>query len=136
VPELRPQPARQFQQDEMPHHVGLHVDIGVDLRVADPRLRRQVDDPVEIAMALGQPQHGLAVGDVALDEGESGRLAQRLDPRELEDRVVIVAEIVDADDRLASRQQGAGDVRADEPGDTCDENGSHGAGRLQHFIRR
>ena len=78
-------------------------------------------------MPVGQRQHGLAVGDVGLEEGETLVLAQRLQPGELQDRVVIVAEIVDADHRLAARQQGARDVAADEAGGAGDEDG-HGKG--------
>ena len=78
-------------------------------------------------MPVGQRQHRLAVGDVGLEEGEGLVVAQRLQPGELQDRVVVVAEIVDADHRLAARQQGARDVRSDEPGGTGDEDG-HGKG--------
>ena len=69
--------------------------------MAHAGLGRQVDDAVEVGMPVGQRQHRLAVGDVGLEEGEALVLAQRLQPGELQDRVVVVAEIVDADDRLA-----------------------------------
>ena len=86
----------------------------------------QMDDAVDVAMPVGQRQHGLAVGNVGLEEGEALVLAQRLQPGELQDRVVVVAEIVDADDRLATRQQGAGDVAADETRGAGDEDGHNG----------
>jgi len=73
-------------------------------------------------LAVCQRQHRLAVGDVGFEEGESLVVAQRFQPGELQDRVVVVAEIVDPDHRLPARQQGARDVRSDEPGGTGDED--------------
>ena len=107
----------------MAHDVGLHVDVGVDQRMPDAGLGGQMDDAVDVAVLAGQRQHGLAVGDVELEEGEALVLAQRLQPGELQDRVVVFAEIVDADDRVAARQQGAGDVAADETRGAGDEDG-------------
>ena len=116
------QPPRHFQHHEMPHHVGLHVDVGVDLGMADTRLGGEVNDPVDVAGAVRQLQHRRPVGDVRLDEGEARRLAQRLQPGELQHGIVVVAEIVDSDDRLSPREQGSGDMGADETGDTCNED--------------
>ena len=121
------QPPGQLEHDEMAHDVGLDVDIGIDQRMAHAGLGREVHDAVEVAVLLGQRQHGVAVGNVGLEEGEALVLAQRLQPGELQDGVVIGAEIVDADHRLAARQQGTGDVAADEAGGTGDEDG-HGMG--------
>jgi len=85
----------------------------------------QVHDPVEAGILAGKRQHRLAVADVGLEKGETPLLAQRLQPRELEHGVVVVAEIVDAEDLFAPRQQRPRDVRADEAGGTGDKNG-HG----------
>ncbi len=90
--------------------------------MAHAGLGRQVDDAVEVAVPVGQRQHRVAVRDVGFEEGECLVLAQRFQPGELQDRVVVGAEIVDPDDRLAARQQGAGDVRSDEAGGTGDED--------------
>ena len=46
-------------------------------------------------------------------------------PGPLQRHIIIVAEIVDADHGLAACQQGAADMRADEPGSARDEDG-HG----------
>ena len=45
------------------------------------------------------------------------------EPRLLEGRVVIIVEIVDADDLLAAVEQRHGDGRSDEAGDAGDEQG-------------
>ena len=46
--------------------------------------------------------------------------------------IVVVAEIVDADDRFAPRQQGAGDVAADETRGAGDEDGHGGSAYWKH----
>ena len=122
-----PEPARQLEHHEMAHHVGLHVDIGIDHRMADAGLGRQVHDPVEVAVPAGQRQHCLAVGDVGFQKGKALILAQGFQAGELQDRVVVVAEIVDTHHSLAPGQQGPRDVRPDEAGDSGDEN-RHAAG--------
>ena len=114
---------RQLEHDQLAHHVGLHVDIGIDEGVPYPGLGRQMHDAVEAGMALGQLQHGVAVGNIGLEEGKTLVLTQRLQPGEFQHRIVVVAEIVDADDGLAAGQQGPRDVRSDEPGDAGDEDG-------------
>ena len=88
-------------------------------------LRGQMDDAIDVGMPLGQPENRFPVGDVGLEEDEALVLAQGLQARELQHRVVVVAEIVDAEDRFAPRQQCPRDVRTDEAGGTGDKNG-HG----------
>jgi len=113
--------------------------------MADARLGRQMDDAVQAGIAPGQGQHGVAVGNIGLEESEGPILAQRLQPSELQDRVVVVAEIVDAEDGLTPCQKGPRDVRSDEAGDAGDEDGHEelwlkyiaenlGSGRLQRFV--
>ena len=107
-------------------------------------LGREMDDAVKAGMPSGQRQHGVAVGNIGLEEGEGPILAQRLQPGKFQHRVVVVAEIVDADDRFATRQQGPCDVRSNEPGDAGNEDGHKGllkyvaknlgSGRLQRFV--
>ena len=60
------------------------------------RLGGQMHDAVDAAMTFGKRQHGIAVGDVSLDEAEAGGVLERLQPGELQDRIVVRAEVVDA----------------------------------------
>ena len=67
--------------------------------------------------------HDTAIGVEAGGAGQGDDLvAQRLQPGELQHGIVVVAEIVDSDDRLSPREQGSGDMGADETGDTCNED--------------
>jgi hypothetical protein len=105
-------PARLEQVAEA-HEVRLHVGAGIFERIPDARLRRHVDDAVE---ALGGEQCAQyrAVGDVDLREAELRMRLELAEPRALERRVVVVVEVVDADHLVTARQQGRGDVHADE----------------------
>ena len=69
------------------------------------------------------------IGKVDLVEGEV-RMRDIGEPVALELDIIIVVEVVDADDALPPRQQGTRDVRADEPG-----NPGHDDGHLKSFIR-
>src|SRR5690242_10159406 len=122
MPERRQAP-RKLQHDQVPHHVGLDVDVRIGHRLANAGLGSEVDYPVDLAMSVGQRQHRLAVGDIEFEEGEGLAVTQWLHPGELQDRIVVRAEIVDSQDRLAPRQQGMRDLATDEAGHAGDQNG-------------
>src|SRR5688572_18158982 len=67
---------------------------------------------------LGEHAFDLAaVGEVGLDELKAVVALQLRKPGVLEIDVVIVVDVVEADDLVAARQQGPGGLRADETGD-------------------
>jgi hypothetical protein len=94
-------------------------------------------DPVDPPMRPQQPRHGVGVGQVQLVEGEGARrriAGQRHQPRPLQRRIVVGIEVVEPDHRLAARQQGAAEMRADEAGRAGHQDMAHaqrrpGAGR-------
>ena len=65
---------------------------------------------------------GVAVGDVQLDEAKARLRRQPGEPVMLEAWVVVVVQVVEADDAVAAREQDLRDVHADEAGRTGDEN--------------
>ncbi len=65
-------------------------------------------------------------------EGEIPQTLEQREARLLQLDVVIVVEVVDADDRIAALGQGLGGVKADETGRACDEK----ANILQPVILR
>ena len=104
--------ARQFQHDGLAHDVGGNIGKRVLQRIADPRLCRQVYDAGDVLISQGH--HRVLVGDIGLAKREvlvGGKLRQA---GILQARVVIVAEIVDAHDDIAPRQQGVGNCGADK----------------------
>ena len=88
-------------------HVRRAHDVAVDVgervldRVTDPRLRREVDHPLELLLRE-EIRHPRAIREVELDEAEARERAQLLEPRVLEAHVVVVVEVVEAHDLVAA----------------------------------
>ena len=61
-----------------------------------------------------------AVGDVELVKRER-RMLELLEPRQLEVDVVVLVEVVEADDGVAARQQALRDMHSNEAGGAGDE---------------
>ena len=63
-----------------------------------------------------------AIGEIELDEAERRLLLEQREAALLQPDVVVVVEIVEADDFVAALEQLACRVKADEAGRTGDEN--------------
>ena len=110
-----------FEDVQEPDEVALDVGAGIRNRIAHAGLRGEVDHAVE-RLAGKQLAHGGFVFEAALDEGEARFLAQQRQARFLERRVVVVVDVVEADDGVAAREQRAGHVESDEAGGAGDEH--------------
>src|SRR5690606_27797744 len=66
--------------------------------------------------------HRRAVGQVGLHVGVARMVLEARQPRLLQGDVVVVVEVVEADDLVAARQQHLRDMTADEAGSAGDEN--------------
>ena len=107
----------EFQDHDLTHHVGLHVGVRIDQRVADPGLGGEVDDPGNrMPLLRDGGGHPLAIGDVGADEFEAFVRPQQGKPGFLEPHVVVGVQIVHAENALATREQCLADVKADEAG--------------------
>ena len=79
---------------------------------------------------VAEAAHARLRGEVedAVEPGEVEPILGQVDPKHVEParvlllqpRVVVVAEAVDPDDLVAGRGEGPGEMRADEPGCSCD----------------
>ena len=67
------------------------------------------------------------VVDVAFDDEHAGPVEERL-AGALQGRVIVIVEVVEAEDAVAAALEGRGDVRADEAGGAGDEDGDAVAG--------
>ncbi|MGY3468721.1 hypothetical protein ACVW0I_005592 [Bradyrhizobium sp. LM6.11] len=90
-------------------------------RIAHAGLGREMHDFGK-SVSRKQRRDGLAVGEIGLDEGETGIPAQQRKARLFQRRVVIAVEIVEPDDGPALAQKLPGDVKADETGRTRNQN--------------
>ena len=98
-----------------------HVGLRIVQRIAHAGLRGQMHDPVE-ALGGEQRRTRLRVADI---EAVEGKARMRLQPREaclLELGIVIVVEVVDADDLVIALEQPLRDMHADEAGSSGDQN--------------
>ena len=110
-------------------HVGetdqVAVDVGawVAQRIAHTGLRGEVGDGIE-ALRREQGLHRCSIGQIALDEAESLMACELGDACALQAGVVVIVEVVEADDDVARLEQALGEVVADETGGAGDEKGA------------
>jgi hypothetical protein len=90
-------------------------------RVADAGLRGEMNDAVGPLLGEGRLDDS-PVSEIALDEGKPLLLRQPLEPGLFQRHVVIGAEIVEADDRVAALQEPRRRVVANEAGGAGDQN--------------
>lgn len=115
--------ARDFEQVEMADEIGLHIGMRVLDGIAHAGLRAEMDDAVELGTFQRRAEARI-IGEILAVEREAvaAHLAQIGKARFLQPHVVIVVEIVDADDLIAARQELAGKTVTDKPGRAGDEN--------------
>ena len=113
--------AAAFEQVGEADDVGLHVGVRILQRVAHAGLRGEVDDGVEVAFFEQVFGHH-AVGDVVFEEAEVGVGLQLFQSRELERRIIVVVEVVDADDFVAALEQNLCNMHADKTGGASNQN--------------
>ncbi len=115
--------AGDFQQVQVPGKVRLHIGMGVFDRIAHPRLRAEVNDPIKPVRRQRGHQRGV-IGKVLLDEGERRpRLArQEGQPVALQRNGVVVVAVIDPHNRIAARHQRTDQAETDEPGRAGNEN--------------
>ena len=77
-----------------------------------------MDDPAD-GMRFEEGGHAVAIGDVELQEAKCVEGRQLRQPRLLEPHIIIVVDIVDAQDAFAAFQQAFGHVKADEARRSC-----------------
>ena len=104
----------------MADQISLDIGKGMIERIAHPRLRCEVNRAPDRAF----PQFGgdlLVIRDIEAHELEIGMVDELRETRLLEADVVVIVEIVDADDGIAAAQKPLGKVKADETGGACHE---------------
>ena len=93
------------------------VDVGERIlyRVSHACLRREADHSIELFL-LKQTRHTVAVSEVEAHEAEVWLVHQPSESSFLEANVVVVVEIVYANDVIPARQQATRGMISDEPG--------------------
>jgi len=95
--------------------------MGILEGVADARLGRKVNDALR-PFARKEIRYPASVGDVELDEPESGVRREPREARLLQGNVVVVVEVIEAENVVAPREEPLGDVHSDESRCSRDED--------------
>src|SRR5947209_1043819 len=102
-----------FQDIEEADQIGVGVSVGIVDRVTNASLGGEVNDRGE-AMLRKQSVRGGAIGEIDLHETEMRQLAQDVQPRPLQRRIVVAVQIIQAHNMAAFGQQPAGDMKSDK----------------------
>jgi hypothetical protein len=113
--------AASFEDVTERDDVVAQIRIRIDKRIANTRLRCEMHDAIEVAVA--EELRGCAfVGEIEAFKRKFGAIGKRAEPRFLQPHVVIRLEVVDAGHLRARVKQRFGDVHADESGGAGDQN--------------
>jgi hypothetical protein len=116
-------PTARLDHFELALDIRGNIGMRVDQRMSDAGLGGQMHDPVDLRPSREQRRKRAALGDVEALKDEARLTREFGEPRLLERDRVIGVEVVDADHRLASREQGQTGVEPDEAGGAGDEDG-------------
>jgi len=102
-----------FEDVEKADDVAVDVHVGILEGVAHARLSRKVNDALR-PFAREEIRYPASVGDIELYEPESGVRREPREARLLQGNVVVVVEIIEAENVVAARKEPLGDVHSDE----------------------
>ena len=110
--------AAGFENVQEALDIGVKIRLGVLKRVSDPSLRGQVDDAIKFVF-VKERRYCQAVSDVELDEAKAVAAVQVVQARGFQSHIVIIIEIVDADDLVAPVEQSFRRVKTDKASGPC-----------------
>ena len=113
--------AASFEHVQESGHIARDIDMRVLGGVSHAGLRGEVHDGVEAVPGENLLDCG-AIGKIRAHELETGQFLQSGKARLFQADVVVVVEVVQADDRIAAFKQSPGAVVADETGGAGDQN--------------
>src|SRR5471030_1539094 len=102
-----------FQDIDKAFEIGIHVSMGMIDRMAHAGLSRKMDHRGE-PMLCKQSRHWRTIRKIGLHETEPRIVAQNIQPRLLQCRVIISVETVQTGNVAAFGQQPTRDMKADE----------------------
>ena len=111
-----------FQHVEEAGHVAVDIGVRVPQRVAHAGLGGEVHDAIERLRSSNSLLMPSRSAKSSWRNAKPGCGLKPRQPRLLQRRIVVVVEVVDADDLVAAREQSLADVHADEAGATGDQD--------------
>ena len=113
--------AAAFEDMAEADEVGIEIGLRILDREAHAGLGAEMDDALETALGE-EPGHAVAVGEVELFEAEAVMAVEAGEPGLLQSGIVVIVEIVDADDLVAAFEQNPGCLVTDEAGSPRHQN--------------
>ena len=101
--------------------IGIDVGMGVFERIAHTGLGGEIDDPLR-PVGAERPVNGFPIFQRNADFGEAGVIIEPRQAGFFQGDIVIVVDVVDADDFVPARQQRVRQSRADESRGTRDQH--------------
>src|SRR5262245_55352465 len=110
-----------FEDVQEPDEIAVDVRVRIGERVANAGLRGEMDDAIE-AFFAEQPFQAFAITEFLAHQAKARMWRKTRKPRLLQRRIVVVIDVVQADDFVAAREQSLAGVISDEPGSAGDQN--------------
>ena len=110
-----------FQDVQKPFDVAVCIGMRVHQRITHTSLSGQMND-LRNRLRGKEPAHFHSVSQISFGEGELLEGFQLRQPRLLQSHVVVVVDVIEPDHPLTSLQQSGRGMKADESGDTGDED--------------
>lgn len=111
--------------------VRLHVRVRILDRISNASLSGEMNDAAE-SMRRKQRLHGAAIGDIEFLKAKAASRFKARQSCKFEVWVVVVVEVVDANDFITAVEQRRCDVRTDEACAASDKNSRRSDGRVCH----
>jgi hypothetical protein len=98
-----------FKDVHETNEVGVHIGVRILDGIPDTRLGRQVHYP--LGFVLGEKGfHGSAVSHILTDFGKTGFVGQAFQPRFLQVNIVVIIDVINANDFIAPIKQAMSQV--------------------------
>src|SRR5262249_4181342 len=114
--------AAAFENVEEAGEIGVEISVRVLQRVANAGLGGEMHHRAEIAVAK-KALDVSAFGEIDFMEGKFVEFAQDVQPRLLQRRIVIIVDIIETDDRLATLKEAARQRKTDKSRSAGNQDG-------------
>src|ERR1035437_1331055 len=123
----------RFKHVAEANQIALNIDLWILQGIAHTGLRRQMNDPVELLDGK-QACHSRRIGNIHMHKVEVGVGFQTFKTSQLEFWIVVIIEVVESNNLVATIQKLTRNVHADKTGYSGDEN-LHGRRPIGKYSR-
>src|SRR5579872_6625010 len=126
--------ATRFENVHEADKITLHISLRIGQRIAHARLGREVNHHIE-SVLLEQAVQRSGIDKIGMDELEGRASPKHIEPGMFQTHIVIVIEVVEADDRATRIEIALREMEADEARGACNEDRSHSSLAIERCRR-